>query len=47
MNTMNSGPRDPYMFEEDAFFDGEGTWYINGRQKAFHLIPRPMPGTAQ
>lgn len=30
--------------EEDAFFDGEKTWYIDGRQKAFHLIPR-MPAT--
>jgi len=27
--------------EEDAFFDGERTWYIDGRQKEFHLIPRP------
>jgi len=26
--------------EEDAFFDGENTWYIDGRQKALHLIPR-------
>ena len=26
--------------EEDAYFDGEKTWYIDGRQKAFHLIPR-------
>ncbi|MDH4047497.1 MAG: aminopeptidase P family protein [Gammaproteobacteria bacterium] len=30
--------------EEDAFFDGEKTWYIDGRQKAFHLIPR-VPAT--
>ncbi len=26
--------------EEDAYFDGEKTWYIDGRQMAFHLIPR-------
>ena len=26
--------------EEDAFFDGEKVWYIDGRQKAFHLVPR-------
>lgn len=30
--------------EEDAFFDGEKTWYIDGRQKEFHLIPR-LPAT--
>jgi len=29
--------------EEDAFFDGENTWYIDGRQKAFLLIPRKPP----
>ncbi len=29
--------------EEDAFFDGEGTHYIDGRQKAFLLIPRVAP----
>ena len=29
--------------EEDAFFDGENTWYIDGRQKAFLLIPRVPP----
>lgn len=28
------------MLEEDAFFDGEKVWYINGRQTALHLIPR-------
>ncbi|MEE4299718.1 MAG: M24 family metallopeptidase [Pseudomonadales bacterium] len=27
--------------EEDAFFDGETVRYIDGRQTAFHLIPRP------
>jgi Xaa-Pro aminopeptidase len=27
--------------EEDAFFDGEAVRYIDGRQKALHLIPRP------
>jgi len=26
--------------EEDAFFDGRETWYIDGRQRTFHLIPR-------
>lgn len=30
--------------EEDAFFDGSKTWYIDGRQKALHLIPR-VPAT--
>jgi len=26
--------------EEDAFFDGEKTWYIDGRQREIFLIPR-------
>ncbi|MBT8084787.1 MAG: M24 family metallopeptidase [Woeseia sp.] len=26
--------------EEDAYFDGENTWYIDGRQKSLYLIPR-------
>ena len=26
--------------EEDAFFDGESTWYIDGRQREIFLIPR-------
>lgn len=26
--------------EEDAFFDGERTWYIDGRQREIFLIPR-------
>lgn len=26
--------------EEDAFFDGDRTWYIDGRQRDIHLIPR-------
>lgn len=26
--------------EEDAFFDGENTWYIDGRQRELLLIPR-------
>ncbi len=30
--------------EEDAYFDGERTWYIDGRQRAFHLVPR-VPAT--
>ena len=28
------------MLEEDAFFDGERTWYIDGRQTELLLIPR-------
>jgi hypothetical protein len=32
------------QLEEDAFFDGEKVWYIDGRQKTFHLIPR-IPAT--
>lgn len=28
------------MLEEDAFFDGESTWYIDGRQEELLLIPR-------
>jgi len=30
--------------EEDAFFDGENVLYIDGRQKAYHLVPR-VPAT--
>lgn len=35
--------------EEDAFFDGDTTWYIDGRQTAIHLIPRSpaVQGSAQ
>jgi len=29
--------------EEDAFFDGDTTYYIDGRQKEFLLIPRIAP----
>ena len=29
--------------EEDAFFDGEKTYYIDGRQREFLLIPRVAP----
>ena len=29
--------------EEDAFFDGDNTYYIDGRQKEFLLIPRVAP----
>ncbi len=29
--------------EEDAFFDGEDTYYIDGRQREFLLIPREPP----
>ncbi len=32
------------MLEEDAFFDGEQVRYLNGRQKAFLLIPRDSSG---
>lgn len=28
------------MLEEEGFFDGEKVRYVDGRQKAFHLIPR-------
>ncbi len=28
------------MLEEDAFFDGTSTWYIDGRQEELLLIPR-------
>jgi Xaa-Pro aminopeptidase len=31
------------QLEEDAFFDGESVRYIDGRQTALHLIPRPLP----
>jgi Xaa-Pro aminopeptidase len=31
------------MLEEDAFFDGSSMRYIDGRQKEFFVIPRPMP----
>jgi hypothetical protein len=29
--------------EEDAFFDGEKMYYIDGRQKELLLIPRVAP----
>lgn len=29
------------MLEEEGFFDGEKVRYVDGRQKAFYLIPRP------
>lgn len=28
------------MLEEDAIFDGENVWYIDGRAEEFYLIPR-------
>jgi len=28
------------MLEEDALFDGEKVWYIDGRKTSFYLIPR-------
>lgn len=44
------------MLEQDAYFDGEDLWYIDGRQTELHLIPRggytpandraPMPATS-
>ena len=30
------------MLEEDAFFDGTNTWYIDGRQEQLLLIPRQL-----
>ncbi len=29
------------MLEEDAFFDGEEVWYIDGRQEELLVVPRP------
>jgi len=29
------------MMEEEAAFDGQKTYYIDGRQKQLFLIPRP------
>lgn len=34
------GQRVRFMLEQDAFFDGENVWYIDGRQTELHLIPR-------
>ncbi len=34
------GQRVRFMLEQDAFFDGESVWYIDGRQTELHLIPR-------
>ncbi|MEM9324831.1 MAG: M24 family metallopeptidase [Bacteroidota bacterium] len=31
------------MLEEDAFFDGEKVWYLDGRQTALLTIPRALP----
>lgn len=30
------------MLEEDAIFDGENVWYIDGRMEEFYLIPRQV-----
>jgi hypothetical protein len=30
------------MLEEDAFFDGEKTYYIDGRQTELMTIPREL-----
>ncbi len=35
-----NGKKIRIMLEEDAFFDGEKTRYIDGRQTSLHLIPR-------
>ena len=35
------GQRIRIMLEEDAYFDGETTWYLDGRQTELLLIPRP------
>ena len=35
-----NGKKVRIMLEEDAFFDGEKTRYIDGRQTSLHLIPR-------
>ncbi|QAY78789.1 M24 family metallopeptidase [Sphingosinicella sp. BN140058] len=32
------GQRIPFRLEEDAYFDGTSLTYLDGRQKAFHLI---------
>lgn len=32
------------MMEENAVFDGQQTRFIDGRQKTFYLIPRPVSG---
>ena len=29
-----------FKSEEDAFFDGEAIWFLDGRQEVLHLIPR-------
>jgi Xaa-Pro aminopeptidase len=34
------GQRVRFMLEQDAFFDGQRVWYIDGRQTELHLIPR-------
>lgn len=31
-----------FMLEEDAFFDGDKVWYIDGRQKELITIPRTL-----
>ncbi|MCC5915077.1 MAG: M24 family metallopeptidase [Balneolaceae bacterium] len=33
------------MLEEDAIFDGEKVWYIDGRMEEFYLIPRQQPAS--
>ena len=41
----NCSQRVRIMLEEDAFFDGQSVQYIDGRQRSFWLIPRPMSST--
>ena len=36
-----------FRTEEDAFFDGEKTYYIDGRQTELMTIPRKLKRTAQ
>ncbi len=35
------------MLEQDGVFSGDGFYYLDGRQKVLHLIPRPSPNTGQ
>jgi hypothetical protein len=35
-----NGQRVRIMLEQDAYFDGDHVWYLDGRQTDLHLIPR-------
>lgn len=35
------------MLEEDAYFDGEKVWYLDGRQMEFWLVPRTQVNAGQ